>query len=290
MPTLENTFVAVLHAMGDEIQNPAVSGNPPVAPPHVGKWWTQKMCLMVKYLSRIDQLSTVGQKHGPFIFNRIDLFAAKPSVRGMSGSASGFCIQEASYPQIDNNDTPAADAWNKLAVRKLPVTWDCRTCDFENDYDIQYANENLISTAWHYSQYCHGAAHGMGWGKVENLILHPEIHELQASDVFGPDDGWTTTFQDLAWEALQKEGWSPPKDHEDEIKAQMLAKAIKPDRWAFTKDGIQIGFDPYEGGSYANTPRPITISWEELKPLMTPNSIVPKRGNGAKSISTRTTP
>jgi len=194
----------------------------------------------------------VGQKQGPFVFNRIDIFAVGTSSVD-NVATPGFSTHHVGYPQIDNLDTPMTDAWNKQAVKKIS-DGDCGDDgDIDTDYEIGYANENLISTSWSNSQYCHGTPHGMWWGSVENLVLRPSVHKLKPNDVFGGDDRWIPKFQNLVWQALSQQEWSPPKGQEDIIKAQILSAVIKPAKWGFVADGLQIGFSAYEGGCYVCT-------------------------------------
>jgi hypothetical protein len=51
-------------------------------------------------------------------------------------------------------------------------------------------------------------------------------------------------------------------------KAEILKIVVTADRWLFTDKGITIAFNSYEGGCYACTPQPVTVSWESLKPLV----------------------
>jgi len=234
-------------------------------------------CLQQQYGDRIQQLQTVGQRIGPFVFNNVDLFAAEPA-EGDDGAISGFYIQHVAYPQIDNANSRELIAWNRQNVRNLSTKGDCGSSsgDYSTDYEIGYANTRLISVSWRRSTYCHGTPHGF-WGvKTENAVLLPHLRPLSERDVFGTAGSWVTTLQDRFWATLLQTGWSPLENQStDEIKHGLEEDFIQPDKWLFTREGLQVSFSAYEGGCYACTPRPITVPWSTLKPLLSPTAIVP---------------
>jgi uncharacterized protein len=237
----------------------------------VPEWSSPKACLQRQYQDRLKRLSVVGQKQGPFVFNRIDLFAAGASTED-NVATPGFWTQHVGYPQIDNIATPATGAWNKSAKRDLAKSDDCDGGhgDDDVDYVIGYANYRMISTRWSDYTYCHGTPHGFGGSKTENLVLEPSPHELQPADLFGPGKSWIPTLQSLFWDALSAQGWSPGNEGN---KAEILGIVVTADRWLFTDKGITVAFNSYEGGCYACTPQPVTVSWENLKPLVSANFV-----------------
>lgn len=91
------------------------------APGNMKKWLRPKDCLLREYRDRLAGLSKVGQKVGPFIFNRIDLFAAEKVSDSSDDSDSeyGPQYQKTSYPQIDNVNTPVTDLWNIACRNKI---------------------------------------------------------------------------------------------------------------------------------------------------------------------------
>lgn len=242
-------------------------------------WNTPTNCLQREYRYRIADLSRV-QQAGPFVFNRVDLFAAEPSsdTSDDSGSRSGFRTRHVGYPQIDGLDTSATRVLNKLYARTLSdiATNDCGSDgDDDIDYRITSASKKLISITWSRYTYCHGTAHGFGSSRTENIVLQPAPHKLNSADLFGSGTDWVPKLQALFWDGLQKQGWSPPTAQEDSIKDGILQIVVDPERWQFTEDGIEVGFMPYEGGCYVCSPQPVTVSWDSLKPLLVQHAPIP---------------
>ena len=243
--------------------------NAPDEKPSVSK----KRCLIRRYNERIIKLGAAAQNVGPYVFSRVDLYDATPSGDEM-GSVEGFYVQHVSYPQVDNAKSPEVRAWNQASVRSLPTDGDFSPCDYDIDYEIGLANAHVISTQWIDSTYCHGAAHGFGNVRSANIILAPKSRPLMAEDMFEQVEDWKEKLKKSFWEDLTRTGWSPP-DKQSYIKQQLENDAVQPDRWFFTRDGLQVSFDSYEGGCYACTPQPVTLPWSELKPLLSKNAIAP---------------
>lgn len=230
-------------------------------------------CLKKEYEQRLKQLAMVGQKIGPFVFNRVDLFAAQPSGDGEYGSRSGFAYRQVGFPQIDNSNAPVIRAWNEKSVKKLASDTDCDgDGDNDADYTVGYANEKVISIAWSDFTYCHGTPHGYGGTTVENLVLRPTPHSLEAAELFGQNETWVPALQAFFWKALQKQGWEPPSEG---AKEEILGAAVDPSRWLLTAGGLEVRFNSYEGGCYACTPQPIVVSWADLKSILARNSVAP---------------
>jgi uncharacterized protein len=121
-----------------------------VCPIDIGKgapeMYAARNSLQQRFQNRLKQIAMVGQKQGPFLFNRIDIVAAQPAA-DQTGSTLGFLTQHVAYPQIDNIDAPATSAWNKNATRVLPIHSDCEDDD-DDDYVIGFANDRMIGTRW----------------------------------------------------------------------------------------------------------------------------------------------
>lgn len=235
-----------------------------------------KNCLETHYRERLDQLAKAGQKLGPFVFNRIDLYAAQPAdADDKSGATPGFYTVHVAYPQIDNALSPQVESWNKQNVKSLPVDGDCRPGDFNNDYELGYANSNTISMQWSFYEYCYPTPHGMGWYKANNVVLSPNLLPLTGDKVFGPGNHWVEPLRKLFWDALLAAGWSPPDNQAQNETPDILNDVGDPEQWLFTAEGLKISFGSYEGGCYACTPQPVTVPWDKLKPLLSPNAVVP---------------
>ena len=128
---------------------------------------------------------------------------------------------------------------------------------------------------WQDFTYCHGTAHGFGSVEAENTILSSPIKPLTAADLFEQGSRWADRLKEHLWKTLTQSGWRAPENQPD-AKQQLESNFAEPDRWLFTKEGLQIDFDAYDGGCYACTPQPITLPWAELKPLLSKSAIVPQ--------------
>lgn len=232
-----------------------------------------KNCLAGKYRERLDQLSKVGQRIGPWRFNRLDFYAALPAPDS-TGNTAGFYVEHIAYPQIDNADSPQVNAWNQTVEKSLSQGSDGEDVesDTDTDYEIGEANEHIISVQWTASEYDHGAAHGGFTIDTQNMILFPNLRPVTAADLFGGDKQWAKKVQDVFWSALAKD-WSPPESQAESIKTQIRDEVIRPDKWLITKDGLQVSFSAYEGGCYACNPGPVTASWAELKPVLSSSAV-----------------
>jgi uncharacterized protein len=231
-------------------------------------------CLQMRYQERLTELAQVAQKLGPFVFNRIDMFAAQPhAFSDQSGSVPGFYVQHLTYPQIDNVNSPAAAKWNKAYDKGDAGNGSGCESGMGNeitDYEISYANHRMTSVQLVEYEYCNGTPHGHFTVKAENLLWEKTSRALGPNDVFA--DGWETKLQQLFWKALLAKGWTPQDGSvEDEIKADV----VEPSRWVFTQDGLSVSFSAYEGGCYACNPGTTTVPWDDLKPLLAPGSVVP---------------
>jgi uncharacterized protein len=230
-------------------------------------------CLQNQYNERLTELAQVARTVGPYRFNRIDLYDAQPAQESNTGSLPGFVTEHVAYPQIDGPLSPAASAWNKEKAQALPRDTDY--CDTDLDFEVGYANDRFISLRWLDYEYCHGTPHGHGGYRAENEIMAPILRAIGPADVFGQTNQWVTPLQVMFWNALKAKGWSPPESESVLVKDQIDAEVIKPDRWLFTKGGLQTAFDSYEGGCYPCNPGTPTVAWETLKPILAKDAVVP---------------
>ncbi|MDD1622518.1 MAG: lysozyme inhibitor LprI family protein [Methylococcaceae bacterium] len=240
--------------------------------------WSPESCLARQYRERLNQLAKVGQTMGPYRFNRIDLYEAKPvsNLSDTTGHTEGFSTKHTAYPQIDNADSDEALAWNKRQVTGLSGMGNCDgDGNYDIDYIIGYANKHLISKATSWGQYCHGTPHGVFSSKTQNFVISPEQRTLKAEDVFAVDEGWKDKLQSLFWEALANQGWMAPENQKEKVESEIKNIVIRPERWLFTDQGLQVTFNAYEGGCYACTPEPVTVGWPKLNPLLRQDSVLP---------------
>jgi uncharacterized protein len=188
-------------------------------------------CLEAKYRERLGQLAEVGKKIGPFVFNRIDLYRTKTDTVTHDGAVPGFYMEHVAYPQIDNQHTPETAAWNRKNIKALSEQegiCDSILGDYDTEYEIGYANQDITSVQWVQSFYCHGAAHGQGRYGTQTMVLHPILRALTAEDMFGPGDGWVEKLQTLFWNALGKSGWKPPEGYERLARQEIRQLVVQP--------------------------------------------------------------
>ena len=229
-------------------------------------------CLERQYVDRLKQVGKAGTRLGPFVFNRVDLYAAESASDDGTGWAPGFYVHHVAYPQIDDPRTIGLQAWNKRIARHLAVDNASDEEDDDADYEVGYASERLISVRWVESQYGHGRSHGLFETRTDNLVLRPTLHALAAQDVFGPGNDWVDTLKDLFWNKMRRSGGRQP---EESARNAIEEDFVRPDEWLFSPDGITVAFTAYEGGCYICTPDPVTLTWAELKPLLRHDAVVP---------------
>lgn len=247
-------------------------------PANADEWRKPQNCLEGEYRERLSELARVGQRFGPFLFNRIDLYAAERAPDSRSVSAPSYYTTHIAYPQIDSPHTPQETAWNSQSTQSLSANGVCSAgdpCDYDKDYEIGYANERVISTEWIDWFYYHGTPHGQWNAEMQNVELRPTLRALTAQDVFGPTDDWQKKLQELYWSALHKSGWSPPGYMAATIRHHIDGIVLRPDHWMFNAAGLELAFSAYEGGCYVCNPRDVVVPWTDLKPLLSRASPLP---------------
>jgi len=245
------------------------------------QFWSPESCFEERYRDRIAELDDAGKRIGPYIFNRVDFYAAEPAPDRDSGWAAGFFTRHVGYPQIDAPLTPAAIAWNKQAEKKLAAENDCglgddeTMGDNETMYKIGYATHSVISVYRSYGIYCHGQAHPHYTLGVDNTVMAPSFRKLTMHDVFGASSNWSARLRGLFDAALRKADWPGSGDDKEGMRAELEDNMMHPEDWLFTQDGLEVEFDEEAGGCYACTPQPVRIPWADLKPLMGSGALLP---------------
>ena len=246
---------------------------PNTNPPNSENSWTPAYCLKKRYEDRLKQIQRVGERFGPFIFSRVDIFAAEPAP-DQTGDIGGFYVHHVAYPQIDNPTSTQSKSWNARSIRTLSGNGDCgKEADDDQDYTISYANERLISMGISISEYCHGAAGEFYTSGAQNFVLAPSFRALTARDVFGRSHRWVGRLETLVWQKFDKNGWTKgwTSEEQKDIKERLGYIVIRPDNWVFTKDGLSMAFNHDEVGYNIYS---VIISWSELKSLLPQDSIL----------------
>jgi uncharacterized protein YecT (DUF1311 family) len=225
-----------------------------------------------------------------------------PGMRQYEANA-GFGTLNAEWPQA-NDPSPEWRAWNsaiELAARELtsqnssgpaarpPEKWaatggvdeslttslgildaDLVTAEIENFWDGHGAHPNTLTTQFNW--------------------LLKEKHELRAEDVFRHGSGWDLFLQKRCDQYLHKKLDSAGNSYEDFEQPGEMAKTlrgivIEPKNWQLDAKGITIIFQPYAVACYACTPPPVTIAWQDLKPLVQSTFAVPRSVSSSKAAS-----
>jgi len=230
-------------------------------------------------MDRFKALADSGKKIGPFTFVRIDHFAAEPAPDG-SGVLPNPELYEyhLSFPQIDQPLSDTARLWNQTAAKPFIKAAGCDAPQGNEDDAsvVTFATSRLISMTSSSYTYCHGTPHGFGGVRVETTVLGSPPHRLVAKDLFGadPTKERARKLQEMFWNAELKTGWTPvsnPTSVEDSLRES----ATHPESWIFTAAGIEFAFGAYAGGCYACPVPLVTLTWNQLKPILSPTAPVP---------------
>ncbi len=233
-------------------------------------------CLEWLLRERVGQLGQAGLKLGALVLNRIDGFEAFPNPpHDDTGGNDGLVVHRAGYPQIEGAITKAVADWNErqaqraLSLLNPQITAGERNeTDLHNDYVIACASAEVLSIRVTFSEYNHGAAHGLYSNGADTFWLKPDLHPLTAADLFSQESGWETKLPALFIQAYLADERRGPRSLSEAAENTIREAAVQYGRWLLTPAGLQINFSAYEAGSYAGTPGPITIPWSTLKPML----------------------
>jgi uncharacterized protein len=224
-------------------------------------------CLSREFAHRLGQLEQAGIRIGPYVFNRIDDYAVRPSQSGDdTGYNKGFVTQHIGYPQIDAPLTAAATAWNEQQ-RQVPGSVEADD-DTDDDVEVKLGcvGARFISAEKVSSEYAHGTAHGVFDREKRSVLLVPTLRDMTADDLFAEGSGWEKKLPALFRDAYLKGRRS--NENRPEVETAILESAADPASWLLTAAGMQISLGAYEAGCYACNPGPITVPWTSLKPLL----------------------
>ena len=237
-----------------------------------GKGETASECLQAEFAHRLDQLAQAGLRIGPYVFNRVDYYAAARTHDDDTGAHGGFVTQHVAFPQIDAPIIPATTAWNAAQRKDDPGpispadSADGAAEDDDTDYTLGCVGDRFISMQDDGSEYNHGTPHGNYDHTVHNALLAPAMRKMTASDLFAAGTPWKTKLPALFWGIYKKDA-----DADNDMQSTgdaVKESAANPDRWLLTPAGLQISFDVGETACYACNPGPITVPWATLKPML----------------------
>lgn len=231
-------------------------------------------CLQRAYQTRVEDLKMAAVRRGPFLFTRVDVYAAEKAPPDDDQDSSDkpprpeIGQRHAAYPQIDDPKDAEASAWNKLVVQSAPGT-DCGSAGNDDiSYSLGLATGHLVSVTWTYWEYCHGTPHGHGGGHVQNLILISTPRPLEPGDLFRPETAWKDRIAATLFAQVEKDVRDGGGDLSRLNRDAVLEAAASPRRWSLSDDGLTIQFDPYElGEGYPFAPS-VTVPWSALEEFL----------------------
>jgi uncharacterized protein len=220
-------------------------------------------CLQRAYDERLDDLKLAAVRAGPYLFSRIDFYAAaNPDEAGVLSEG------QIAVPRIDAPLTPATLAWNQVMAQRFASTSRSAGCDgpsgdYATNYKIGGVTRTTINIVTSDSMYCHGTAHPYGAYKSLTYIMAPAPHLLQATDVFRPDTAWRAFLVKRSAQKLQAEYAASPID----LKA--LDEAVRtPEAWTIDRTGLGIKVRALNVGAGPGMVD-IAIPWADLQPFLT---------------------
>ncbi len=147
------------------------------------------------------------------------------------------------------------------------------------DYDIAFADENVISVNFIISTYSYGAAHPNHSSFTYNFDFRKRA-PLTLDEIFAENADYLGRLSRLCEEKVKKEKLKRMREidsnsnpDEDNLDTEWIRDGTAPDpenydAWALTKKGILIIFPPYQVGSYAEGFYEILITYDEIKDIL----------------------
>ena len=171
--------------------------------------------------------------------------------------------------QIDLPRTQAEKDWNRAMADLIEkpegaglvdaVNIDDDDTDVGVEMSLISASPDLVVTRIDLSNYSKGAAHGRYAHWNQNWSL-PLGRELTKDDVFDGSKPWSTALAAAAEAHFVGYGTEKPETPITEI-------GDSDTQWAFTSEGLTIGYDPYSLGSYLSGGNTL-IPWTTLAPFL----------------------
>lgn len=133
-------------------------------------------------------------------------------------------------------------------------------------YDVELANDNIISLVCTDANYM-GGAHGGATTTTLNFDLKNN-RQLKLADIFEPNTNYLKTLSDLSRADLEAK-----LQKDDMLDDEMLNDGVNPKEenfrsWNLTKKGLQINFDAYQVAAYAAGPQEVVIPYAKLQSIL----------------------
>ncbi len=137
---------------------------------------------------------------------------------------------------------------------------------FESKYSVQYAKDGLVSIAFLIEEYYEGAVHG----SFNTFVINYDLTSgklLKLADLFKPKANYLKPISDYSIAALRKEK-EGVQDSDWIDGAAPVEKNYQ--NWNITREGLNIEFDPYQVGPYAEGPHEVLVPYHVLKEMIDP--------------------
>lgn len=139
----------------------------------------------------------------------------------------------------------------------------------EISYNIEHADENVISIGFFASTYT-GGAHPNHYSFPLNFDVKNN-RELKLADLFKPNSGYLEKIADYCIKDLAVKLGDGSDD--EWIRGGAEAKAENYRSWNLSRRGLIVNFDPYQVASYAAGPQEVLVPFSELKEIIRADSV-----------------
>lgn len=252
-------------------------GRLPAADPDVAA------CAREQYDQRLAVLKTRDRILGDIPLYPVSRYRILPSQAGVDWIRFATDIRQ--RPAVDADAVPAQkhnlarllERWLADGMPMEPGAEDWQgISDGETGRAFIDSLPFLLSTGTASYFYGHGAAHPVSGFSSAHFFL-PEARPMRTADIFIDSSPWQDGLARLAEKGLRRElADSYYLERFDDLKAL----TIDPARWRFSKQGLDLQFNPYEVAPYAVGAPEVTISWRSLETWLTPRTreaVLPKK-------------
>lgn len=140
----------------------------------------------------------------------------------------------------------------------------------EIGYDVEYADNNLVSIGFSEGVYTGGAhPNHFSYGLTYDL---KNGKQLSLADLFKPNSNYLKVISDYSIASLKKE--LTEMSDEEWIKNGAGPDAENFKSWNLTEKGLVINFDPYQVAAYAAGPQMVVIPFDKLNSILKPDGAV----------------
>ncbi|REJ78849.1 MAG: DUF3298/DUF4163 domain-containing protein [Acidobacteria bacterium] len=189
---------------------------------------------------------------------RFDIDVSYPALNDRSAMAGAF--NKAAKEHAMASVTEFRTMIDEMTDEDRKVLPDGVNYTLDLGYEIEHADESLISVSFGISTYS-GGAHPNHWTSTLNFD-RKEMKELRLGDLFKSNSGYLNKISEIAIEDLTKQ----MGNFADE---DWISRGAGPDEanfesWAISKKGLLFFFDPYEVGPYAAGGFEVVIPFEKF--------------------------